>query len=430
MVYSNVSKGTRSFTTGIGGRDFPEYQKDEDILKDVIKGYQVQASGLYHNSPNDYDLKVCFPDTGTCSPIPYKSPIVDSSGVVITPSVDVVGTTPSLVPKKVKLNVFGLPGVTSLSGETDGTIKVKVKVSLPEFTVYLGDPPGSTGSDATGLNPFGLIDDEVENPDPYEETKFIGSDSDGENIVTPIEYQENIKQAEVDAQVIIEQGSFTTTGIAKNTPLPKNATIPAGFNGVPVYSQWDTRWASKPFDWTSDGKKCGDNSTVSKAGCGPSAVSMVINFWASKGHCNPTTPDIVAKFFADYGGRVCGGGSGLGQVPKEKFKQAFGVVLNSSATDVQVMNALKKGYPCVISGKSYTGYNYKGEKMTGKYDKGHFLCLTGIDAEGRVRVNDSGNNPSGGKAITAFIEGKTPAQSRTATQTAVLYPVSLSSPLA
>ena len=228
LVYSTAPKGTRSFTTGIGGsgpdqtetrnvsvlKNFPEYQKDEDILKDVIKGYQVQASDLYHNSPNDYDLKVCFPDTGTCSPIPYKSPIVNlSEEVGGTPSVP--GAVPVLTrPKKVKLNVFGLPGVTSLSGETDGTIKVKVKVSLPNFTVYLGDPPGATGSDATGLNPFGLVDDEPNDEDIYFETDAVITEE---------------QQITLDLITYAEQGD--SEGTEEVTP---GSTETPGTTGAPV----------------------------------------------------------------------------------------------------------------------------------------------------------------------------------------------------
>ena len=185
LVYSTNPKGTtnrvdyiNSKGQGIGKQvdisvkdNFRDYDKDKDILKTIIDGYQGQVSSLYHTSMYDYDLKVCFPDTGTCSQIPYKSPIVNLSEVVSAPIV--VGVTPSTIPKKVKLNVFGLPGVTSLSGETDGTIKVKVKVSLPDFTVYLGDPPGTTASDPTGLNPFGLIDDEPNDEDIYFETDAV-----------------------------------------------------------------------------------------------------------------------------------------------------------------------------------------------------------------------------------------------------------------
>lgn len=227
LVYSTVPKGTINQVIGINSRgqgigeevnisvknNFSDYYKDEDILRTIINGYQTQVSSLYKTSMYDYDLKVCFPDTGTCSPIPYKSPLVNLSEVGSTPIV-VVGVTPSTIPKKVKLNVFGLPGVTSLSGETDGSIKVKVKVSLPEFTVYLGDPPGSTGSDATGLNPFGLVDDEANDEDIYFETESIITEE---------------QQIAIDLVTYAEQGD--SEGTEDTTPGTTGTT---GTTGAPV----------------------------------------------------------------------------------------------------------------------------------------------------------------------------------------------------
>ena len=201
LVYSTAPKGTFTQVTGVNSRGegvgeefnisvlnkFPDYYKDEDILKSIINGYVQQVANLFNTSA-DYPLKVCFPDTGTCSPIPYKSPLSKEEAPGVTPSA-IVPVVP-LLPKKVKLNVFGLPGVTSLSGETDGTIKVKVKVSLPDFTVYLGDPPGSTNSNASGLNPFGSVEDDVENPDPYEETPFAGDEEQKQSGLTAVVWKE------------------------------------------------------------------------------------------------------------------------------------------------------------------------------------------------------------------------------------------------
>ena len=201
LVYSTAPKGTFTQVTGVNSRGegvgeefnisvlnkFPDYYKDEDILKSIINGYVQQVANLFNTSA-DYPLKVCFPDTGTCSPIPYKSPLSKEEAPGVTPSA-IVPVVP-LLPKKVKLNVFGLPGVTSLSGETDGTIKVKVKVSLPDFTVYLGDPPGSTNSNASGLNPFGSVEDDVENPDPYEETPFAGDEEQKQSGLTVTVWKE------------------------------------------------------------------------------------------------------------------------------------------------------------------------------------------------------------------------------------------------
>ena len=201
LVYSTAPKGTFTQVTGVNSRGegvgeefnisvlnkFPDYYKDEDILKSIINGYVQQVANLFNTSA-DYPLKVCFPDTGTCSPIPYKSPLSKEEAPGVTPSA-IVPVVP-LLPKKVKLNVFVLPGVTSLSGETDGTIKVKVKVSLPDFTVYLGDPPGSTNSNASGLNPFGSVEDDVENPDPYEETPFAGDEEQKQSGLTAVVWKE------------------------------------------------------------------------------------------------------------------------------------------------------------------------------------------------------------------------------------------------
>ena len=190
LVYSTAQKTFTSkennpllgkFSNSVSG-----IETDKNILYTIIQAYKKQVKTVASNGSDtdvvafDYDLKVCFPDTEACSTIPYRSPITLLSMMPIgaTASEPIPVDVPILTPKKVKLNVFGLPGVTSLSGETDGSIKVKVNVSLPDFTVYLGDPPGSTGSDASGLNPFGSIEDDVENPDPYEESKFSGPEQE------------------------------------------------------------------------------------------------------------------------------------------------------------------------------------------------------------------------------------------------------------
>jgi hypothetical protein len=181
LVYSTSPKGAATSYGKLPSvlDNFAYWVEDKDILQTVITEYKMGVSQVNKIADfTDYNLKVCFPDTGTCSLIPYKSPIVDLSEVVVEPSVDAIGLSPSLITKKVKLNVFGLPGVTSLSGEITGSIKIKAKVSLPDFTVYLGDPPSSNSSDASNLNPFGLIEDDVENPDPYEETAFAGKEEE------------------------------------------------------------------------------------------------------------------------------------------------------------------------------------------------------------------------------------------------------------
>jgi len=216
--------------------------------------------------------------------------------------------------------------------------------------------------------------------------------------------------------------------IPVSTSFDENALIRAADNGVPIYWQYDTRWATHSYD-KQPGKNCNDNSTIRTSGCGVVAMTMAINFWAKKQKCEATTPQAVADFFMTHGGRVCYQGSSYLNIDKDKFKTTFGIVLVLGVTQAQLMTSLQKNYPCIISGKNYTGLNYKGDVLTNKYTGGHFVCLTNIDNQNRIRVNDSGNSPTGGKAITAFQAGKLPSQATTVNQTAILYPVGVPSPI-
>lgn len=235
--------------------------------------------------------------------------------------------------------------------------------------------------------------------------------------------------------------------IPVSTNFDENALIRAADNGVPIYSQHDSNWATylynkmpnplnqNPTPLPEDQKpqkSCDDNPkppTISTSGCGVVAMTMAINFWAKKQKCEATTPQAVADFFMKHGGRVCGSGSAYSYIDKEKFKNTFGIVLVLVTTDAPLMTSLQKNYPCIISGKNYTGLNYKGDVLTNKYTGGHFVCLTNIDNQNRIRVNDSGNSPTGGQAITAFQARKLPSQATTVNQRCILYPVGVPSPI-
>jgi hypothetical protein len=86
--------------------------------------------------------------------------------------------------------------------------------------------------------------------------------------------------------------------IEKSTNFDENALIRAADNYVPIYSQYDPRWACYLFD-EQRGVKCNPNcnpnncppkpkplpndcSTIGSSGCGVMAMTMVINYWAKK----------------------------------------------------------------------------------------------------------------------------------------------------
>jgi hypothetical protein len=129
----------------------------------------------------------------------------------------------------------------------------------------------------------------------------------------------------------------------------------------------------------------------------------------------------------DYGGRVCGQGGNLTLIPAAKFKEVFGlnIVASSNIGDDKVRTLLKKGFP-VNHGGGTTGKTAKG---TSKSYDAHYLCLTGIDEQGRIRVNDSGNGPMGGKAITYYDSDKWSSANTKKTSQSYLYPDALGDPL-
>lgn len=411
--------------------------KDTDILNQIVSYWKQEVPGYESLAilKNGHGSPAIEKNESKETLIEYKSPFgMSASG----PS----ASGPSASgPSASEPTAAGVTASSKLKptfkGIADG-FQITAKTDMPNFSIYVGDPekwPVRENIEeevaAGKAEDFEDVDGAADVLDEeFSEEEFVG---DGEVLATVEEYKIEMAAAEADAEKTLEPSSSVSSigsakGLAPNTPLPSSSSIPAGFNNTPLYSQYDTRWAKSPYDYVK-GKSCGDNSTVASSGCGPSAVSMVINYWASKGYCDPVTPAIVAKFFADFGGRVCGSGSGLANVPKDKFKSTFGMVLKVGVSEADLMTALRKGYPCVISGKGYTGYNFSGTKLSGKYGGGHFVCLTGIDAQGRIRVNDSGNNPSGGKAITAFLENKSISSSTGLNQKAILYPSSMAPPV-
>ena len=257
------------------------------------------------------------------------------------------------------------------------------------------------------LSPEYLEDEFRGSEEKFGEGEFINSQEELEEIELASKESEKELQKQGVSTVVKEvpQGTFTVDGLEPDTPFDvKKLKVPPGFNGVPLYCQYDTRWSLKPYDKVN-GKKCSgsvslESNSVASSGCGIAALSMIINYWAKKGYCKPTRPDIVAEFCSNYGGRVCNYGSNYNLINKTKFKEVFGLNIEtfSNIGDELVEKCLKNGYPVAHAGGT-TGKTANGAN---KSYKGHFLCMTGIDSEGRIRVNDSGNQPMTGKAITYY----------------------------
>lgn len=420
---------------------WPGSTKDIDIINQVINVWSSKIAGY---GKLDLCKSAARYQGNMCDQLIYVSPLEpDVLGPGVNLDNSISGSSGPSGPSGSGLSASS--SKIPLQIQLPKDVEIKVREDVPDIFVYVGEPPSD-------VDPFdgveGFVfggDDFVPLDDEYSEVAFLG---DGEQINTPEEEKiDEILSQETDKKVEenIQKGTMQNVGgsldprLHGSTPYSTTSKIPPGFNDVPLYHQGEAaRFAKILYNRVKGTAKCnqgdGSKSSIKTSGCGVCALTMAINWWALKGYIKPATVQEVADFMSDEGGRDPGCmGSNYNNIPQDKFKSRFGLVLrtnlNNKVNDEEIMKSLKAGYPCPISGKNYTGYNLNGKLLTGKNMKGHFICLTGIDSSNRIRINDSGCNPTGGSAMTAFQEGKKLSQVRTPTSSlATLYPASMSKP--
>lgn len=439
--YYRMGKDSRFGYASDVGYDWLVYsglsQKDSDIVKQVIDTIKLQQELKFGTPINDNKLALCDPDTKSCSIIEFKDflgPIPPTTAENLSPEQSLTqGTTQSTVDSKYPITLDGI----------DDVLEIK---ALTNFSI-----PGWIGK-AESVDSVAAVEEGEEIDEEYQEAAFLGEGEQLQRFEDPVTMQieqevaanTNFSAAAIESGSEIggsadasSNGDGTVSALLASSPTTtpeaagkyKDKMVPAGFNGTPIYSQAsDPRWKSKPYDLNG---KCGDNSTVGSSGCGPTSMSMLVNHWAAKGKSKFTSPHDMAKLFERCGCRVCGSGSGIsGNKIKEAFKNTFGLVIEMSVGVAKVEKYVKAGYPAVISGKGYNGNNAVGNATDAHYNGGHFVCLTGVDSQGRIRVNDPGRaanaasekNPGKG-AITHFPAGKGLASCVGVGQTIIVYPV-------
>ena len=383
---------------------------DWQIIGDLLSAWNKKIPG--------YNVELCSPAFLPNKKIDYKDPVAPIDETIAEDEKKAeelaAGASQS---GKIKLNIL-----------FPNEFEVEARKDCPDFRIFVGDIP-------TELLPGEgfVFQDDFENLDEldqeYREVEFSG----GEELQLPQEsaeiddqVAEQIKNDPVGSTEVEASPDGKVSSVASDTP-GYTGTIGMGFNGVPYYCQGEARWGKKPY-----GSKCSDKPTVKSSGCGPTSLAMVINFWAKKGFCSPTTPYDICQLSDNNGGRVCGVGTALTATGLVKqIKEKFGLVMKGGQSQENLKAALKKGYPCIISGAKYGSkgkcYNAAG-KQTSNTTPGHFVCLTGIDDQGRIRVNDPGYAAT--KAVAAFEANTLPsANMATFKQSIIIYPETKGSPV-
>ena len=427
---------------------FRSSQKDSNIILEVIERFKSMV--ISKNGIQDYDLKLCSPDSESCKFIDYISPLEDIKPV--TPVEPVAAAdAPPVDNGKIKLNIQGLFDIDGTTpGSSQSVFEIKAKTTMPSFLVWTGEIPKTEEID--------VFVDLQELDDEYVETDFAG---EGENLLT-FEESEAIEE-ELRSQNNNDNnnnnnnnegtgdegtgdkgtGEFKAenlTNLPKITDPGKTTTqkFPLEFNGVPYYAQWDSRWGQQTYsEKNSSGvvtEKCkeknGSESNLKTSGCGVTSVVMVINYWAKLGKTGGkfTTPSQLAEIFSRNGGRMCGSGSRMGTDGVKKYlEKEFGLTWKLLGSGNEVLNkALKKGYPIVIGGQEYSGLTPAGT-IRNSTTQGHYMVATGIDSGGYIRINDPGYATA--NVISAFADGKIKGGSNTPRYNVLIWPKGQSAPV-
>ncbi len=131
---------------------------------------------------------------------------------------------------------------------------------------------------------------------------------------------------------------------------------------IPMYYQFDPRWASHPYG----------SGTIELDGCGPTCVAMVAAGFHPEDNI---TPDVVADFAAENG--YIADGATLWTFMEEGCEE-FGVVSKElPLSESMIRDYLSDGHPIISS--------VRPGDFT---DSGHFIVLTGLDENGDLIIND------------------------------------------
>jgi len=417
----------------VGGRpqdqiyNFTESYKDYDIVKQVIEKFKTQVTSIHGISYNDYNLQLCSPDTGSCSVIPYKSPLLPENKPPVNEE-KVAGSTYSV--SKIKFTIDGLPE----------TIEIKAKTDLDAFTIWAGPIPKSPSD-------IDVYEDSSELDEEYGEDEFRGEEektvklSAGEGIKSEQEYQSDVNDTYAPNDPATSNTPGGSTGLKSTgtytSELPNESpkgsgSVKPGFNGVPYYQQFDSRWGNVVYGRAKDGtfieatvkptvgwtnvqwnggnytincdhfKGNSGFSSIHGGGCGITSTSMIISYWSVKGKCSPTSPVKIAKLASENGARPgppCNGTQPGGRNSSfaKAIKKAFNIDFDATNSK-EAQRLVKAGFPVLFCGTNFSGKNSKGGNST-TYG-GHFIVITGYD-NGKWRVNDPGSNPDV-KGITYF----------------------------
>ncbi|HET9850418.1 MAG TPA: phage tail tip lysozyme [Candidatus Saccharimonadales bacterium] len=198
------------------------------------------------------------------------------------------------------------------------------------------------------------------------------------------------KRAQLSEEVYQQYGGSTGTTIS--TPIDSTGCASVGpgqdtqyINGFTVYNQYDPSWANDPYGST----------TIAVAGCGPSAMAMIITALTGQ----QVTPDVAARYADSQNLYVDGEGSSWSISPVLAQHWNLHATLIGADT-AKITAALQSGALVIAAGEGPSPFT----------SEGHFLVIRSVTADGMWQVGDSGNSSTSSKdwspqQLTASMNG-------------------------
>lgn len=169
--------------------------------------------------------------------------------------------------------------------------------------------------------------------------------------------EELIRMAVMRPETISYVAGYPTRKI--NEPINIESYYKKG--EIPLFEQFDKQWGYDSY---------GD-STIAISGCGPTSLAMVIVGLTGNAEINPR---VIANYSEKHDGYVKNKGSSWSLM--DKLSTHFGVK-GTMISSNQVIKELKEGHPVIVS------------EGPGIFTlSGHFIVLSGITPDGKIKVND------------------------------------------
>lgn len=142
---------------------------------------------------------------------------------------------------------------------------------------------------------------------------------------------------------------------------------------VPLFIQWDERWGYEDYG----------GNYLAVNGCGPTCLSMVVCGLTGETDANPYA---VACYSEEQGYYTPGSGTSWALMTQGAAH--YGLRAEKGSVSADYITGALKGGDVLIASMKPGDFTYTG----------HFIVLTGLDADGKVRVNDSNSRVNSAKS--------------------------------